>query len=214
MFDAATLSADTPARPGRLRPRRATLPGGAVTRAPRPAPAEPDWEDCILRIRDNRDETAFAAVFAHFAPRVKGFLIKGGASATLAEECSQEVMVTLWHKAHLFDPTRASAATWIFTIARNKKIDAFRKAARPEPEDLPWGPEPEPEQADVLGMKQDTRRLAEAMAALPLKQRRILEGIYFGEKTQAELARETGLPLGTIKSRIRLALERLRGSLS
>lgn len=173
--------------------------------------AGPDWEDCILRVRDARDEAAFAALFGHFAPRIKGFLIKSGADAQLAEECSQDAMVTVWHKAHLFDPARASAATWIFTIARNKKIDALRKAARPEPEDLPWGPEPEPDQTDVIGMKEDTRRLAEAIATLPEKQRSVIERLYFGDKTQAELAEETGLPLGTIKSRIRLALERLRG---
>lgn len=185
--------------------------GSGVTPKGRSTAAGPDWEDCILRVRDARDEAAFAALFGHFAPRIKGFLIKSGADAQLAEECSQDAMVTVWHKAHLFDPARASAATWIFTIARNKKIDALRKAARPEPEDLPWGPEPEPDQTDVIGMKEDTRRLAEAIATLPEKQRSVIERLYFGDKTQAELAEETGLPLGTIKSRIRLALERLRG---
>lgn len=168
----------------------------------------------ILRVRDLGDEEAFAALFAHFAPRVKGFLMKGGASASLAEECAQDVMVTVWHKAHLFDPTRASAATWIFTIARNRRIDAARRAARPEPEDLGWGPEPEPEQAEVLEMKQENARLAKAISELPEEQRRVVEQIYFGERTHAELAAETGLPLGTIKSRIRLALERLRGAMA
>ena len=106
-----------------------------------------DWSAKVLSVRDFKDERAFAELFAHFAPRIKGFLIKSGASAQVAEECAQESMVTVWHKAHLFDPSRASASTWIFTIARNKKIDAFRRAARPEPEELPWGPEPEPEAA-------------------------------------------------------------------
>ena len=121
------------------------------------------WNDRIVRIRDHQDETAFAEVFNHFAPRIKGFLVNSGASPTLAEECAQETMVTLWHKAHLFDPTRASAATWIFTIARNKKIDAFRRAARPEPEELPWGPEPEPEAADALALQQETNQLTVAL---------------------------------------------------
>ena len=186
----------------------------AMKTGSRQAADMPDWEGCIAAIRDDRDEAAFARVFDHFAPRVKGFLIKGGANAQMAEDCAQDVMVTLWQKAHLFDPTRASAATWIFTIARNKKIDALRKAARPEPEDLPWGPEPEPEQAEVLGMKEDTARLARALTALPEKQRQIIERAFFGDKTHAELAEETGLPLGTIKSRIRLALDRLRGSMT
>ncbi len=76
---------------------------------------------------------AFAALFRHFAPRVKGFLMKSGMSAALAEECAQDVLATLWQKSHLFDPTRASVATWVFTIARNRRIDAARRAARPEP---------------------------------------------------------------------------------
>jgi RNA polymerase sigma-70 factor (ECF subfamily) len=175
---------------------------------------EPDWSAKIVAVRETRDEAAFAELFAHFAPRIKGFLIKSGASPTLAEECSQEAMVTLWNKAHLFDPTRASAATWIFTIARNKKIDAFRRAARPEPEDLPWGPEPEPEAADAMVIQQETQKLAKALEDLPQKQRDIVRRAYFGDLTHAELAEETGLPLGTIKSRIRLALTRLRQTLS
>ncbi|MEM6618670.1 MAG: sigma-70 family RNA polymerase sigma factor [Pseudomonadota bacterium] len=170
----------------------------------------PNWEAHILRVRDARDEAAFAELFDHFAPRVKGFLINAGANASMAEECAQDVMVTLWHKSHLYDPTRASAATWIFTIARNKRIDAFRKASRPEPEDLGWGPEPEPDQADVLALRQQSDQLSQAISLLPETQRTIIERAFFGDLSHAELAEETGLPLGTIKSRIRLALERLR----
>lgn len=173
-----------------------------------------DWNAYILRVRNHRDEAAFSALFNHFGPRIKGFLIKSGASGTMAEECAQETMITLCHKAHLFDPSRATAATWIFTIARNKKIDAFRRAARPEPEDLPWGPEPEPEAADALALSQETEHLATALDALPEKQREIVKRAYYGDLTHSELAEETGLPLGTIKSRIRLALDRLRQTLN
>lgn len=169
-----------------------------------------NWTAKIYAIRDNQDEAAFADLFAHFAPRVKGFLIKSGADASLAEECTQEVMATLWRKAHMFDPSRASAATWIFTIARNRKIDALRKQRRPEPEDLTWGPEPEPEQAEAIGLKQETEQLAVAIKDLPEKQRSLIEQAYFGDLSHSEIAEITGLPLGTIKSRIRLALERLR----
>ena len=119
-------------------------------------------------------------------------------------------MATVWHKAHLFDPTRASAATWIFTIARNKKIDALRKQKRSEPEDLGWGPEHEPDQEDVIGLQQETERLGQAIANLPTKQRQLLERAYFSDMSHSEIAAATGLPLGTIKSRIRLALDRLR----
>lgn len=168
------------------------------------------WTDLIARIRDGADEAAFAELFAHFAPRVKGFLMKSGASATLAEECAQDVMATLWQKAHLFDPSRASAATWIFTIARNRRIDALRKARRPEPEDITWGPEDAPDQSDALALEQESVQLSEAIAALPPKQKTLIEAAYFGDLTHSEIAEKTGLPLGTIKSRIRLALERLR----
>ena len=169
-----------------------------------------DWLALMVQVRDARDKTAFAALFTHFAPRIKGFLIKSGADATLAEECAQDVMTTLWHKAAQFDPTRASVATWIFTIARNRRIDLLRRQRRPEPEELTWGPEPEPDQADALALQQESKVLAEAMAALPPPQRDLIEKAYFGDMTQSEIAQITGLPLGTIKSRLRLALDRLR----
>ena len=169
-----------------------------------------DWTAQIYEIRDKQDQAAFAELFAHFAPRVKGFLMKSGADAYLAEECTQEVMATLWRKAHMFDPSRASASTWIYTIARNRKIDALRKQRRPEPEDLPWGPEAEPEQADAIGLKQETEQLAVAIKELPEKQRSLIEQAYYGDLSHSEIAEITGLPLGTIKSRIRLELERLR----
>ncbi|MEM9710143.1 MAG: sigma-70 family RNA polymerase sigma factor [Pseudomonadota bacterium] len=169
-----------------------------------------DWVAHMHRISTVRDKAAFGELFQYFAPRVKAFLMKSGADEGLAEDCAQDVMVTLWNKAHMFDPTRASVATWIFTIARNRRIDALRKDRRPEPEDLAWGPEEEPDQADVMTLQQETDRLGEAIKALPEKQRELIEKAYFGDLSHGEIATETGLPLGTIKSRIRLALERLR----
>lgn len=175
---------------------------------------EAHWVACVTGIARHGDQRAFADVFRHFAPRVKAFLIKSGADESLAEECMQDVMATLWHKAHMYDPARASVATWIFTIARNRKIDLLRRYARPEPEDLPWGPEQEPDQADVIALHQESSRLADAIRKLPEKQRYLIERAYFGDLTHSEIAAETGLPLGTIKSRIRLALERLRHAMN
>ncbi|WP_281243829.1 sigma-70 family RNA polymerase sigma factor [Jannaschia pohangensis] len=168
------------------------------------------WSRQLVAVGQERDKHAFEALFRQFAPRIKGFLMRTGLSPAMAEDCMQDVMVTLWRKAHMYDPARATVTTWVFTIARNRKIDMIRKARRPEPEDLPWGPEPEPEQADALALQEDTRRLAEAVAQLPDKQRKLLERAYFGDVTHSEIAAETGLPLGTIKSRIRLAIDRLR----
>jgi RNA polymerase sigma-70 factor (ECF subfamily) len=169
-----------------------------------------EWVAQMRRVRDGRDRAAFAELFRHFAPRIKAFLIRSGAEPGLAEECAQDVMATLWHKAHMFDPARASVATWLFTIARNRRIDALRKQRRPEPEDLPWGPEAEPDQEDVLALQQESERLRQALTTLPDAQRELIVKAYFGDLSHSEIASETGLPMGTIKSRIRLALDRLR----
>ncbi|WP_461470239.1 sigma-70 family RNA polymerase sigma factor [Pararhodobacter sp.] len=165
-------------------------------------------------VADRGDEAAFAALFAHFAPRLKAFLIRSGAAPAQAEDCTQDVMATVWHKAAQFDPTRATVATWIFTIARNRRIDLLRRDRRPEPEDLPWGPEPEPDQADAMALQQDSERLALAIRGLPSEQRDLIERAYFGDLSHGEIARITGLPLGTIKSRIRLAIDKLRQSMT
>lgn len=188
-------------------------PAGIVGKVDVAATQKPDrmaWVEELFAVRDAKDQQAFAAIFGHFAPRVKAFLMKSGASPDLAEEVAQEVMATLWRKAHLFDPAKASVSTWIFTIARNRRIDILRKQRRPEPEDLPWGPEAEPDQEDVLALQQESKQLAEALAALPDKQKDLIVRAYYGDLTHSEIAEQTGLPLGTIKSRIRLALERLR----
>jgi len=172
------------------------------------------WISQLDAVRDHKDKVAFGDLFSHFAPRVKSFLMKSGSPPEMAEECAQEVMVTVWNKAHLFDGSKASVSTWIFTIARNRRIDMIRKQRRPEPEDLPWGPQDAPSAADTLCLQQETELLGQAIAELPIKQRQLIERAYFGELTHAEIASETGLPLGTIKSRIRLALDRLRHAMN
>ncbi|MEM7320523.1 MAG: sigma-70 family RNA polymerase sigma factor [Pseudomonadota bacterium] len=169
-----------------------------------------EWVAQMRRITGERDKQAFADLFRYFAPRIKAFLIRSGSHDGMAEECAQDVMATVWHKAHLFDPTRASVATWVFTIARNRRIDLLRKDRRPEPEDVTWGPETEPDQADVVALQQESAQLRTAIEGLPEAQRDLIRKAYFGDLTHREIADQTGLPLGTIKSRIRLALDRLR----
>jgi RNA polymerase sigma-70 factor (ECF subfamily) len=172
------------------------------------------WSARLVAVGSKRDRDAFADLFRHFGPRVKAFLIRTGLAPSAAEDCMQDVMVALWRKAHLYDPSRATVATWLFTIARNRKIDLIRKTRRPEPEDLPWGPEPAPPQADVVALAQETQRLAQAVASLPQKQRELVERAFYGDLSHSEIAAETGLPLGTIKSRLRLAIERLRHAMA
>lgn len=176
--------------------------------------ADPDQLVALmLRVRDAQDRAAFAQLFTHFAPRVKAFLMKSGSDASTAEECAQDVMATLWHKAAQFDPARAGLATWVFTIARNRRIDHFRRNRRPEPQVLDWDDANAPDQADIFAATQETARLQTALALLPEKQRTLVLRAYYGDLSHNEIALETGLPLGTIKSRLRLALDRLRQSL-
>jgi len=179
-------------------------------RADDAAPPARDWVAHLRRIHEARDHAAFAELFAYFAPRVKAFLMKGGADAATAEECAQDVMATLWRKAHLFDPARATVATWIFTIARNRRIDIVRRERRPEPEPDTLAPAPELEPDEAMMRRQEGDRLRAAMLALPEKQRDLVRLAFFADLSHSEIAQATGLPLGTIKSRIRLALERLR----
>jgi RNA polymerase sigma-70 factor (ECF subfamily) len=176
--------------------------------------AGPDFAGLMLAVRDKGDRAAYGIVFQHFAPRVKAFLMKSGSDAALAEELAQDVMVTVWHKSAQFDPARASLSTWIFTIARNRRIDYFRRARRPEPEDLDWGATEEPDAADMYQAAEETRRLGAALSTLPEPQRALIERAYYGDLSHSEIAAQTGLPLGTIKSRIRLALERLRQNMN
>ncbi len=168
------------------------------------------WTKCLIEFKHSQDAEKFAELFAHFAPRVKAFLMKSGASATLAEETTQEALATVWQKAEMFDPARASASTWIFTIVRNKQIDAIRKQRRPEPEDLPWGSEAPPSSEEILVVSDEQANLRRCLDELPDSQRQMIEQAYFGDLSHYEIAELTGLPLGTIKSRIRLGLERLR----
>ncbi|NOC46846.1 MULTISPECIES: sigma-70 family RNA polymerase sigma factor [unclassified Ruegeria] len=212
-----TVTLDEPAaEPAALQPRREKkrIKGRRVNGSNGGRETRTEWVDHVRRIRDAQDQAAFAELFQHFAPRIKAFLMKSGSDATMAEECAQEVMATLWHKAHLFDPARATVATWVFTIARNKRIDVLRKQRRPEPEELWWGPEAEPEQDDVIALQQETAQLRTALTALPDAQRELIEKAYFGDLSHREIASQTGLPLGTIKSRIRLALDRLRHAMN
>jgi len=181
----------------------------AVMRAQSPE----DWTARMLQVRDQRDLKAFEALFHHFAPRVKSYLLKAGGSDTLAEEATQEAMATLWHKAHLFDPAKAAVSTWVFTIARNKQVDLIRKQRRPIPEDPIETQRIEPDVAEDFAIAQEQTVLRKAVAELPSAQRKLIEQAFYGDLSHTEIAAMTDLPLGTIKSRIRLGLERLRRDL-
>lgn len=194
-------------------PREATVPrdeSKLVSQSKTDLSPQTVW---MIAVRDNRDRTAFAALFDYFAPRLKGFIIRSGASAHQAEEIVQDVMLTIWRKAATFDPHRAQVSAWIYQIARNRQIDIARKENRPMPEELREEPGTEPDASQILGVEQEAGQLKQALAKLKPEQREIIEKAYIGELTHQEISAQTGLPLGTIKSRIRLGLERLRHEL-
>jgi RNA polymerase sigma-70 factor (ECF subfamily) len=164
----------------------------------------------MLAVRDERDRAAFAKLFDHFAPRLKGFAIRSGASNAHAEEIVQEVLLAVWHKASQFDPHRAQVSAWIYQIARNKQIDQFRKEDRPLPEVLLVEEDDTPDADQILALEQETQELHTALGKLNPEQRELIEQTYLGELSHSNIESLTGLPLGTIKSRIRLGMARLR----
>ena len=171
--------------------------------------------DLIEAIASRQDRAAFATLFRHFAPRVKAFIIRGGTDAETAQEVAQEALVMVWRKAASFDRLRASAATWIYTIARNKRIDLLRRSARPiDAEDwlVVYAPEGEDADKSVLAGQTYTR-VKELLGGLSEDQLVVIRKAFFEDKTHTVIAEELKLPLGTVKSRIRLALGRLREAL-
>ncbi|MDE2007283.1 MAG: sigma-70 family RNA polymerase sigma factor [Rhodospirillales bacterium] len=168
----------------------------------------------IVAVATRRDRAAFAALFTYFAPRVKSFLQKRGAGAAQAEDLAQEALLAVWRKAAQFDPARATAAAWIFAIARNLWIDALRRTRLALPADDPTdAPEP-PAAADaLLAADQRAHRLRAAIATLPEEQSEALRLAYFEERSHSEMETALAIPLGTVKSRLRLAMTRLRSVL-
>lgn len=175
-----------------------------------------EMSDCIRMVAVAQDRTAFETLFRHFAPRVKAYLVRAGGNAAAAEELMQETMVTVWRKADLFDPGRSSASTWIFTIARNLRIDAFRHERRPEldPNDPALVPEDEPPADASLESRQTAEIVGAAIAGLSSAEQAVLRLAYFEDQPQSAIAEELGIPLGTVKSRIRLAFGKLRAAIA
>ncbi len=168
--------------------------------------------DLLEAVAQRQDKSAFAVLFEFYAPRVKSYLLRLGCDDGTAEELAQEVMLTVWRKAATFDRRQASVSTWLFTIARNRRIDVIRRTKRPEfdPEDPLLVPEPEPAPDESINMAQREQRLHAAILELPQEQADLLKMAFFSGKSHGEIAEETGIPLGTVKSRLRLAFGRLR----
>jgi RNA polymerase sigma-70 factor (ECF subfamily) len=193
---------------------RALLRRGAVVKmdaAAVGADIQPDFEQLIVAVARDRDCLAFTTLFGHFAPRVKSYLMRSGTPAARAEELAQETLLMLWRKADRFDPARARASTWVFVIARNLRIDALRreKATAELLDDTRDQIDTSDGADEVLATSEQEQLVREAFNALPEEQSKVIRLSFFLDKPHAEIAAELGIPLGTVKSRIRLALKRL-----
>jgi RNA polymerase sigma-70 factor (ECF subfamily) len=168
--------------------------------------------DLLETVAKHRDRRAFSEIYAYFAPRLKAYALRQGASLAMSEELVQETMLSVWRRSERFDASRATASTWIFTILRNKRIDMLRRERHvedniddfPELSDDARSPEDSACQGEVGEM------LREAMQQLPDEQIEVIHLAYYAAKSHVEIADTLGVPLGTVKSRIRLALTRLR----
>lgn len=169
----------------------------------------------IRRVATERDRQAYARLYSYFAPRVNAFLRKAGLPPGAAEEVAQETMLAVWRKASYFDPSRAGASTWIFTIARNQRIDHLRrlKTASTAESEAPAEDDQAPSGEALMLCAEREASVRAALQALSEEQATVVRLSFFSDKPHSEIARELGLPLGTVKSRVRLALGRLRALL-
>jgi len=169
----------------------------------------------IRAIVERRDQASFIALFDYYAPRVKAYLKRLGATESLAEDLAQEVMLTVWRKAASYDPAKAAVGTWIFTIARNLRIDAIRRERRPEldPDDPAITPSAPISPEVSIDTDRQEERVRTALRELPEDQAKVITLAFYDGKSHGEIATQLAIPLGTVKSRLRLAFRRVRGIL-
>lgn len=167
----------------------------------------------VAAVAAHRDQAAFAALFDYYSPRLKGHLLARGATSATAEEIVQDVMLAVWHKAEQFDATRGSVSAWVFALARNAFIDRVRREHRPvvDPNDpLLAAGSAAADTERLLLESEDQRQLAAALRSLPTEQQHVVQRSFFHGESLAQISAAGGLPLGTVKTRARLALSRLR----
>jgi RNA polymerase sigma factor (sigma-70 family) len=178
----------------------------------KPAVKDKELTYLIGRVASFKDKTAFSELFKLVGPRIKGYLMKLGSSDVAAEDLLQEVMLTVWRRSETFDRSKAAVSTWLFTIARNKRIDMLRKEIRPQldPLDPMLSPNQEASADDIYGSNQEAIKISKAIEQLPSDQAILIKMTYYEDKSHSIIANELKMPLGTVKSRIRLASTRLR----
>lgn len=171
--------------------------------------------DLLQQVAERGDVEAFRQLFQMFAPRVRAYMMRKGADAATAEELAQETLLTVWRKARLYSNDKGSAATWIFTIARNLRIDRLRRETvwqeLPEGHEEQASDDPAPDEA--VSQRERQKRVQEALATLPTDQHEVVVLAYIEGLSHSEIAERLGLPLGTVKSRMRLAYQKVRDAL-
>jgi RNA polymerase sigma factor (sigma-70 family) len=169
----------------------------------------------IAAVASRRDRDAFARLFDYFAPRIHAYLLRLRLDPIVADELTQDVMSTLWQKAELFDPNKSSVATWLFRVARNRRIDLLRRERDQSPvnDQALNVPDPALMPDDSLDAAQREVLIRGALDVLPREQLELIRLAFFDGMSHSEIAARTGLPLGTVKSRLRLAFSRLRRAL-
>ena len=169
----------------------------------------------ISAVANNRDRGAFAQLFDHFGPRLHAYLVRLGSDPATADEILQDVMTTLWTKSHLFDPSKSSLATWLYRIARNRRIDTLRRDRLDffDPMEAPDIPAEDEGVDRKIDMQFREERIKDSLSILPEEQLILIRMAFFDDLSHSEIAEKTGLPLGTVKSRIRLAFSKLRRQL-
>jgi RNA polymerase sigma-70 factor (ECF subfamily) len=171
----------------------------------------------MAKIADSRCKHSFAELFKAFAPKVKRMTMKHLGNDAQAMELTQDVMTQIWRKAHLYHPDKGAVSTWIYTIARNLCFDFLRKASTKAEFSLGDDLWPIADQVmaehDVFSDHLSDQRLVSCVESLPEKQKQIVRGVFFQELSQEQLARQLNIPLGTVKSRLRLAIGKLKQEL-
>ena len=165
----------------------------------------------VADVAHRRDRGAFTRLFDHFAPRLNSYLMRLGTDAAMAEEIVQDVMSTLWRKAGLFDPAKSSLSTWLYRIARNRRIDlARRERGDFDPDEPMLQPAGSPDLDQLVDIQQREEVVRSVLTSLPPEQLDLVKLAFFEGLSHSQISEATGLPLGTVKSRIRLAFTRLR----
>lgn len=196
--------------------------GSLKTMQSSPHTRDDEWSVLLVKVGTSRDRVAFERLLAHFAPLIKGFQFsRGGQSSApeAADELVQEVMFRVWRKAPTFDPGKSSASTWVFTIMRNCRIDALRRNSRQpdtddslEVDDI-WDENLDNQPLVYLQQSRAQVTVEAGLSSLPPEQSHVIEKAYLEGKSHSEISAELGLPLGTVKSRVRLALKKLQSTL-